>query len=65
MASLLFNAAHKSRSQRNGYGLEAPAGVGIVFKSGPDGALFVKALADSGPAAGSGTSTHVIPALMV
>jgi len=33
-----------SKSQRNGYGIDNPGGVGIVFKSGPDEALFVKAL---------------------
>jgi C-terminal processing protease CtpA/Prc len=43
--------AHKSKSQKNGYGKTDPAGVGIVFKSGPDDALFVKTLADGGPAA--------------
>jgi hypothetical protein len=41
MASL-FRSGHKALSQRNGYGLDKPAGVGIVFKSGPDEALFVK-----------------------
>ncbi len=41
MASL-FRGGHKAMSQRNGYGLDQPAGVGIVFKSGPDEALFVK-----------------------
>jgi hypothetical protein len=41
MASL-FRSGHKAMSQRNGYGLDQPAGVGIVFKSGPDEALFVK-----------------------
>jgi len=41
MASM-FRSGHKSKSQRNGYGLDEPAGVGIVFKSGPDEALFVK-----------------------
>jgi hypothetical protein len=33
-----------SKSQRNDYGIDNPDGVGIVFKSGPDEALFVKAL---------------------
>ena len=46
-----FKNKHRAKSQRNGFGLENPAGVGIVFKSGPDEALFVKALADNGPAA--------------
>ena len=41
MASM-FRSGHKAKSQRNGYGLDEPAGVGIVFKSGPDEALFVK-----------------------
>ena len=36
----------QAKSQRNGYGLENPGGVGIVFKSGPDEALFVKALVE-------------------
>mmetsp|Transcript_92844 Transcript_92844/g.149895 ORF Transcript_92844/g.149895 Transcript_92844/m.149895 type:complete len:95 (-) Transcript_92844:2611-2895(-) len=50
MASF-FRQGHRAKSQRNGFGLENPGGVGIVFKSGPDEALFVKALADNGPAA--------------
>lgn len=50
-----FNkTAHKSLSRKNGYAKNDPAGVGIVFKSGPDEALFVKALADGGPAANCG-----------
>ena len=36
----------QAKSQRNGYGMETPGGVGIVFKSGPDEALFVKALVE-------------------
>jgi len=60
MASLLFSAAHKAKSQRQGFGLTNPAGVGIVFKSGPDESLFVKALADSGPAAGSGLRSRTL-----
>ena len=36
----------QAKSQRNGYGLDTPGGVGIVFKSGPDEALFVKALVE-------------------
>uniref|UniRef100_A0A7S0XSL5 PDZ domain-containing protein n=1 Tax=Hemiselmis andersenii TaxID=464988 RepID=A0A7S0XSL5_HEMAN len=46
--------AHKSKSQKNGFAKVDPAGVGIVFKSGPDEALFVKALADGAPAANCG-----------
>jgi hypothetical protein len=46
MASM-FRSGHKAKSQRNGYGLDEPAGVGIVFKSGPDEALFVKVCAGS------------------
>ena len=46
-----FKGGRQAKSQRNGFGLDNPAGVGIVFKSGPDEALFVKALADNGPAA--------------
>ena len=41
----------KGRSKKNGYAPEA--GVGIVFKSGPDQALYVKSLADGGPASQS------------
>mmetsp|Transcript_19509 Transcript_19509/g.64693 ORF Transcript_19509/g.64693 Transcript_19509/m.64693 type:complete len:357 (-) Transcript_19509:3501-4571(-) len=53
----------QARSQKNGYGLKNPAGVGIVFKSGPDEALFVKAVAEGGPAAASG-KIHVNDCLL-
>jgi len=43
MTAMLFGK-QISKSQRNGYGIDNPGGVGIVFKSGPDEALFVKAL---------------------
>lgn len=43
MTAMLFGK-QISKSQRNGYGIDNPDDVGIVFKSGPDEALFVKAL---------------------
>ena len=46
--AFLFRQATTIKSKRNGY--EPAAGVGIVFKSGPDQALFVKSIVEDGPA---------------
>ena len=49
--AFLFKSSNKSRSRRNGF--DGNSGVGIVFKSGPDEALFIKSIAEGGPASTS------------
>lgn len=46
--AFLFKSSKKSHSKKNGY--DGNSGVGIVFKSGPDEALFVKSITEGGPA---------------
>jgi hypothetical protein len=46
--AFLTKTANKSKSKKNGS--TQNFGVGIVFKSGPDEALFVKSIAEGGPA---------------
>jgi hypothetical protein len=60
--AFLFKSSNKSKSQRNGF---APtSGVGIVFKSGPDEALFVKSITEGGPASASNPPIRVNDCLL-
>jgi hypothetical protein len=47
--AFLFRQTAKNKSKRSG-NPNATAGVGIIFKSGPDQALFVKSIVEDGPA---------------
>jgi hypothetical protein len=60
--AFLFKSSTKSKSQRNGF--SPNAGVGIVFKSGPDVALFVKSITEGGPASASDPAIRVNDCLL-
>jgi hypothetical protein len=60
--AFLFKSAKLPHSKRNGF--EGNAGVGIVFKSGPDEALFVKSITEGGPAAKSNPPIRVNDCLL-
>jgi hypothetical protein len=60
--AFLFKSSDKSRSRR--YGSKENFGVGIVFKSGPDEALFVKSISEGGPASLSNPPIRVNDCLL-